>query len=96
MTRIKHAEVGLFIFSIIASGVALAECPHTMPEQLLEDCLIYQNEGESFPADDYAHMDQYQEWLKTQQAKLQPNTAAEPKTKNIVTAQMGKSITPRP
>ena len=88
MTRIKQAEVGLFIFSITASGVALADCPHTMPVQLLEDCLIYQNEGESFPADDYAHMDQYQEWLKTQQAKLQTNTATEPKIKNIATAPM--------
>jgi hypothetical protein len=87
MTRIKHAEVGLFLFTITASGVALAaNCPHTMPVQLLEDCIAYENAGHSFPTSDYAHMDQYQDWLKAQQAKLQPksqpNIAATPKIAN--------------
>jgi hypothetical protein len=72
MTRIKHAEVGLFVFTVTASGVAVAaNCPNTLPVQLLEDCIQYENSGRSFPADDYVYMDQYQDWLRTQQAKAQ-------------------------
>jgi hypothetical protein len=75
MTGIKHAAVGLFLLTITASGLAAKNCPDNLPVQLLEDCLIYDSEGEFFPAGDYAYMAQYQEWLKTQQ----PKTAADPK-----------------
>ena len=68
MEIMKHAQVGFFLFTITASGLGLANCPGSMPEQLLEDCIVYEGAGYSFPTSDYAHMDQYQEWMKTQQA----------------------------
>jgi hypothetical protein len=86
MPRIKHTAVGLFFFTMTAGGVVLADCPHNLPTQLLEDCLIYNSEGESFPASDYAHMDQYQAWLKTQQPKSQPDTVTAPESKNMTAA----------
>ena len=67
MMKIKHAAVGIYIFTMVSGGVVLADCPHNLPEKLLEDCLINDSEGEPFPADDYAYMDEYQIWLKTQQ-----------------------------
>ena len=78
MEMMNCAEVGLFLFTITASGLALANCPGSMPEQLLEDCIVYEGAGANFPTSDYAHMDQYQDWLKTQQplAISQPTTAA--------------------
>jgi hypothetical protein len=83
MEIIKHAQVGLFLFTITSSGLALANCPGSMPEQLLEDCIVYDGAGANFPTSDYAHMDQYQDWLKTQQplAITQPTTAATPLAK---------------
>ena len=74
MKIIKRAEVGLAIFIVTSSSVALADCPNTMPEQLLNDCIVYEGAGNGFPTSDYAHMDQYQDWLKTQQpiASAQP------------------------
>jgi len=80
MELMKHTEVGLFLFSITASGLASAGCPVGMPEQLLVDCIVYEGAGANFPTSDYAHMDQYQGWLKTQQplAMGQPTTAAIP------------------
>src|SRR5210317_698860 len=78
MESIKHAQVGLFLVAITASGLASANCPGSMPEQLLEDCIVYEGAGANFPTSDYARMDQYQDWLKTQQplAISQPTTAA--------------------
>ena len=83
MEDIKHAQVGLFLFAITVSGLALANCPGSMPEQLLEDCIVYESAGAGFPTSDYAHMSQYQDWLKTQQplAITQPTTAAKPLAK---------------
>ena len=83
MEMMNCAEVGLFLFTTTASGLALANCPGSMPEQLLNDCIVYEGAGSSFPTSDYAHMDQYQDWLKTQQplAITQPITAATPTMK---------------
>ncbi len=83
MKRMRHAQVGIFVYAITASGLTLATCPPSMPEQLLEDCIVYQGAGSSFPTSDYAHMDQYQTWLKTRQvpARVRPTTAAAPKIK---------------
>jgi hypothetical protein len=80
MINSKRIEVGLFVFATMASGWALADCPNTMPEQLLNDCIVYEGAGSSFPTSDYAHMDQCQDWLKTQQpiAMSQPNIATTP------------------
>ena len=83
MEMMKRAEVGLFLFTITASGLVSANCPGSMPEQLLNDCIVYEGAGSSFPTSDYAHMDQYHDWLKTQQplAINQPITAATPTMK---------------
>ena len=79
----RYAEAVLFLLTITASGLALGECPKSMPEQLLEDCIVYEGAGDTFPTSDYAYMDQYQNWLKTQQPPgiAQPTTAATPTMK---------------
>ena len=80
MTRIKQAEICLFVFMITAGGAALASCPNTMPLKLLVDCIAYEGGGLSFPTSDYAHIDHYQDWLKTQPATtiFPPDTAGSP------------------
>jgi hypothetical protein len=69
MKMTKQAEVGLFIFTITASGLAMADCPNTMPEQLLTDCTVNEGAGYSFPPSNYVYMDVYQDWGKTQQTE---------------------------
>jgi hypothetical protein len=86
MMKIKRAVAGIQVFTMVSGGVALADCPHNMPTQLLEDCLIYDSEGESFPSDDYAHMDEYHAWLKTQQPTSPPDAASGSVAKNVATA----------
>jgi hypothetical protein len=83
MELTKHAETGLFLFAITASGLAVADCPPSMPEQLLEDCIVYEGAGSTFPTSDYAYMDRYRNWLQTQQPTVmaQPTTAATPARK---------------
>jgi len=76
----NHAGVVLFIFTITASGLVMANCPSTMPEQLMEDCIVYEGAGANFPTSDYAHIDQYKNWQKTQQSD-QPNKKTESKIK---------------
>ena len=61
-------RVGLLVVALTASGLSLADCPKTMPLQLLEDCIVNENAGHSFPPSDYGHMDLYREWLKTRQS----------------------------
>ena len=84
--KIKHAVVGIYVFTMGLSGMALADCPDNLPTQLLQDCLIYDSEGESFPADDYAYLDEYQAWLKTQQPTSTSNAAPRSVAKNTATA----------
>ena len=67
MTGMKRTEVCLFVFMVTAGSTAFATCPNTMPLELLADCIVYEGDGSSsFPTSDYAHMDRYQNWLKTQ------------------------------
>ena len=83
METMKHAQVGLFLFTITASGLALANCPGSMPVQLLEDCIVVESSGSSYPNSTYANMEQYQAWLKTQPptAILPSDTAGSPMIK---------------
>jgi hypothetical protein len=62
-----HGNVALLVLTITVSGLSFAYCPITMPQQLLQDCIVNENAGASFPPSDYAYMDLYQEWMKTQQ-----------------------------
>ena len=71
----EYAEVGLFLFTITTSGLALADCPSGMPIQLQEDCIVYEGAGASFPTSDYAHMDLYNAWLKEQKPTAQHRQA---------------------
>ena len=71
MKMTKHAEAILFIFTTAVSGLAIADCPNKLPVQLLEDCLVYEGAGYSFPPDDYVNMDMYQNWVATQQITWQ-------------------------
>jgi len=84
METMKHVQAGLFLFAITVSGLTLAKCPESMPVKLLEDCIVYEGAGDSFPTSDYAYMGQYQDWINTQQppAIPQPTTAATPKIDN--------------
>ena len=66
MTR--KVTVGLFLCGIVSGSVALADCPDTMPSQLLQDCITYEGAGSTFPTSDYAHKDLYDVWLKKQSA----------------------------
>jgi len=66
MTR--KVPVGLFLCGIVSGSVVLADCPDTMPSQLLQDCITYEGAGSTFPTSDYAHMDLYNDWLKEQSA----------------------------
>jgi len=66
MTR--KVPVGLFLCGIVSGSVALADCPDTMPSQLLQDCITYEGAGSTFPTSDYAHIGLYNAWLKEQSA----------------------------
>jgi hypothetical protein len=63
----KKVPIGLFLCGIASGSLALADCPDTMPSQLLQDCIVYEGAGSTFPTEDYAHMDLYNEWLRKQQ-----------------------------
>ena len=63
-----YIQATAFVSTILTGGVASAECPISMPEQLLYDCVIYENSGSEFPTDEYPYKQAYNEWLKTQQA----------------------------
>ena len=65
MTR--KVPIGLFLCGIASGSLALADCPDTMPSQLLQDCIVYEGAGSTFPTEDYAHMDLYNEWSRKQQ-----------------------------
>lgn len=64
----KCIEVGLILFTITASGLALADCDNTMSSQLLEDCIVHEGAGSIFPPEDYTHMDLYNSWLDDDKA----------------------------
>jgi len=66
MEIMKHAQ-GIFLFAITASGLVLADCLDTMPSQLLQDCIVYEGAGSTFPTEDYAQLDLYNEWSRKQQ-----------------------------
>jgi hypothetical protein len=56
-----------------------------MPLELLVDCVVYEGDGSSsFPTGDYAYMDRYQDWLKTQPTTVlfPPETATSPTLEN--------------
>ena len=63
----KKVPIGLFLCGIASGSLALADCPDTMPSQLLQDCIVYEGAGSTFPTEDYAHMDLYNVWSKEQQ-----------------------------
>jgi len=65
----KKVRVDVFLCGIVTGSLALADCPNTMPSQLLQDCIVYESSGSgpSFPNADYDHMDLYSNWLKEQQ-----------------------------
>jgi len=84
MTMIKRSGIGLF--APTETGVALVACHRDLPVRLLDNCLIYDSDGQSFPAGDYACMNQCQVWLKKLLLILQADTADKPKSKHIATA----------
>jgi hypothetical protein len=73
MTR--KVPIGLFLCGIASGSLALADCPDTMPSQLLQDCIVYEGAGSTFPTEDYAHMDLYNEWSRKQQTTAKARQA---------------------
>jgi len=63
----KQMQVGVLLFTITMSGLAAADCPQTMPYQLLQDCITYEGAGSHYPASDYAYMDLYLDWVEKQE-----------------------------
>ncbi len=78
-----YTRICLFVCMTGMSNVLMADCPDTMPVQLLEDCIVAEGSGSSFPNSTYANMELYQDWLKTQQPEQaeKPNRLAESKLK---------------
>jgi len=71
----KKVPIGLFLCGIASGSLALADCPDTMPSQLLQDCIVYEGAGSTFPTEDYAHMDLYNEWSRKQQTTAKARQA---------------------
>ena len=70
----KVHGVAVFLCGIAISGLAMAECPHTMPLQLLEDCIVYENAETDFPPSDYANLALYKEWMEKQKSTAEIST----------------------
>lgn len=65
----KKVCAGSFLCGIVASSLAMADCPNTMPVQLLTDCIVDEGAGHDFPPSGYANMGMYQDWVKAEQAE---------------------------
>ena len=63
----KKTYIVLFLCGIVTSSLAMADCPETMPVQLLKDCIVNEDAGHSFPPSGYVNMGMYQDWDKAQQ-----------------------------
>jgi hypothetical protein len=63
----KKTYIVLFLCGIVTSSLAMADCPETMPVQLLKDCIVNEDAGHSFPPSGYVNMGMYQDWVKAQQ-----------------------------
>ena len=69
----KYGNIGLLVLIITGSGLSLADCPNSMPQQLLQDCIVYEGAGTTFPSSDYAYMDEYIDWINTQKMQIASN-----------------------
>ena len=67
----RQVYAGSLLYGILASSLAMADCANKMPVQLLEDCLVYEGAGYSFPPDEYVNIDIYQNWMASQQITWQ-------------------------
>ena len=64
----KYAQAGICVYTILMSDLLMAECPQSMPQTVLEDCITYERAGSTFPTSDYARLDMYNEWLNEQRS----------------------------
>jgi len=69
----KSGNIGLLVLIITGSGLSLADCPNSMPQQLLQDCIVYESAGTTFPGSDYAYMDEYIDRINTQKMQIASN-----------------------
>lgn len=70
-TMIQGSALGLFVLSAMLSTGANADCPISLPAQLLEDCITAEGSGADFPYPSYAYKEQYMAWLASQTAHVQ-------------------------
>lgn len=69
MKRIPCTILFISASTAMAAGGANASCPIDMPTQFLEDCIVVEGSGASFPHPTYAYMKQYKAWLAEKSAK---------------------------
>lgn len=70
MTQISHVALLLGTAAALVAGCANAACPGDLPLQMLEDCIVVEGSGDSFPNPDYAYMKQYQEWRAAKASRI--------------------------
>lgn len=63
MKKIPCTILFIGVSAALAAGVANASCSIDMPSQFLEDCVVVEGSGNSFPNPTYAYMRQYKAWL---------------------------------
>lgn len=69
----KSVNIGLLVLMLTGSGLSWADCPNSMPQQLLQDCIVYEGAGATFPSSDYAYMDEYIQWINAQKMQIASN-----------------------
>jgi len=65
----KTLSIKQYILTLTAitlfSGIAKADCPDDMPLNILEDCIVAEGSGGSFPNETYSNLEEYNEWLNS-------------------------------
>jgi len=87
MKKTSRAVLAICAVAALGAADANASCPVDMPQQLLQDCIVVEGSGVTFPNETYANMLQYQEWKAGRSARNEPATHSATKggilTKNI-------------
>lgn len=51
------------------SGMANADCPDDMPLNIMDDCIVTEGSGSSFPNATYSNLDEYNDWLDAREVE---------------------------
>lgn len=72
MTTLTGTRLIVGITGLTLAGLAQADCPADMPTQLLDDCIVVEASGSSFPNPTYAYKADYEAWLAQRVQQTQP------------------------